>query len=340
MSSSLSELYDRADALHQLAPWQWMQEIYLVALRHPVLQETAYLSIMGAAGSHRSLAVYLNEESLHRFNLMHSEESLDLDPNDQIGLIMESRQLQVSFESRGELEPEDLTQIKSLGRKYRGQAWPRFRSMHPGRASGPLSPQEVEILTIAITQILEVAPRFAADKTAGSRGARKLQILGREYGKDLQWRDYWHNLDRHLYQFPTPDCSSKLAGEVSAQTVSLDIQAAFILLPIPIGPGFGQQTHPYILLVVDSSSGTVLGVQMLSVETTSYAELLASVPDHLLRVFLQAGVKPTAIRTISQRTSKLLANLGKALNVPILLQEELPQLEEALESLKSALGRR
>jgi len=180
MSSELSRLYDLADELNCLGPWNWMDEVQLIALRHPTSGEMAYLSVMGAAGEHRSLTLYLGEEALHRFNLIHEAEFMDikLSEADLTGLILEARQLQVSFETRRTLEKVDLDQIKKLGRKYRGEEWPMFRSFRPGRAPGPVDDLEIDWLIHGLTQILDVATRLARGTVEDSRSTTPVPDSG------------------------------------------------------------------------------------------------------------------------------------------------------------------
>lgn len=339
MSTLLATLYDRADELLKIAPWEWMDEDSLIAFRHPALTEMAYLSVMGAIGEHRSVSVYLGDEALHRFNLIQETAygEIELNSDDLMALILESRQLQVSFNGRGDLVKNDLEQIKSLGRKYRGKAWPQFRSMHPGRAAGPLSEVEIEVLTAAIAQILDVAPRLDVGSVEAERSNPQRQILGRELGPDHQWRDFWHDFDKRVYGFPTPDCEAKLAKEVSQQGAELDLQVAFKLIPAPVGPRVGEQTYPYVLLAVDSASGQVVGAKLLSTESSSYEELIAGVPNELLHMLKGAGVRPACLRIQSLRTVSLLVNLSKRLNVPISRERELPELTEAVESLQQVM---
>lgn len=120
MSPELPRLYDLAEEFYRLAPWGWMDEGSLIALRHPSSGEVAYLSVTGTLGDHLSLTLYVGEEALHRFNLIHAAEILDipLSEADIVGLIVEARQLQVSFGKRPRLEKADLAQIKSLERTF------------------------------------------------------------------------------------------------------------------------------------------------------------------------------------------------------------------------------
>ena len=92
-------LYDLADQLYDLAPWEWMSEVQVIELRHPETGESGYISIIGGNGEHLCLALYLGEEALHRFNLMQEAEfeGIHLGRADQMALILESRQIQLSF---------------------------------------------------------------------------------------------------------------------------------------------------------------------------------------------------------------------------------------------------
>jgi len=121
-------LYDLADELYRLAPWQWMYEDQLIGLRHPVTGELAQISIMGISGEHLCLALYLGEEALHRFNFSHNElpEDEELPLDDALMLILESRQLQVSFDGRNQLAKSDLAdEAMTL-------AWQEYLERSPG----------------------------------------------------------------------------------------------------------------------------------------------------------------------------------------------------------------
>jgi len=74
MPTSRARLYDLADELHRLAPWRWMNESQLIVLRRAGSDVKAHISIMGGVGEHLSLALYLDDEAIHRFNLISEAE--------------------------------------------------------------------------------------------------------------------------------------------------------------------------------------------------------------------------------------------------------------------------
>ena len=238
-------LYDLADQLYRVAPWAWMREAQLVGLRHPETGEIAHISIMGRDGIHFCLALYLEPESLHRFNLIQEAEyeGITLSEEDTIGLIFESRQLQASFNPRSELEPRELAEIKRLGRKYRGKNWPAFRSFHPGRAPGQLSANDAVWLAHAIEQLVQVAPILNddpfGDYRAGANGVT--EILTRER-RDGKWETTWTPFDKQLFEFPTPAPGSFLATKVAGHSTLPDIECHFQLIP---SPGTGNDLQRY-----------------------------------------------------------------------------------------------
>src|SRR5660397_127968 len=57
-------LYYAAIEFKKVAPWDWMHDTDIFGVQDPVSDETGYCCIMGAAGEHFALGVYLGEEGL------------------------------------------------------------------------------------------------------------------------------------------------------------------------------------------------------------------------------------------------------------------------------------
>jgi hypothetical protein len=331
--SATTRLYDLVDKLYRLAPWSWMEETNLIALRHPQTGEVAYLSVMGQLGDHRAVAVYLGQEAIERFNLMNSE-----DPGTQqdgIRLVLESRQLQVSFNERASLSKAALAEIKALGRKYRGEAWPQMRSYHPGIVPEPINEAETLWLTMALEQLLEVTPRLRSDpgQTLRTNDLGALQILSRQQTPLGEWVDVWiphHSAD---FAFPSPPCDAALATKVKAHSKALNIECLFTLLPNPMGPKGGRCVYPYLMMAVGVETGFIFGVELLSVEKQTFEELIASVPDRFLRLFDKAGIRPLSLDCASVATEHLLHHAAKALGIEVECYEELPMLDKIVASM-------
>jgi len=331
------EAYDLADALFALAPWNWLNEDHLIAIRHPETGRLDHISIMGAAGNHFSLAIYLGEVARQRFNLMQSAK-FDMDArtnDDSLALILDTPQLQVSFSERADLFKSELAAIKKSGHKYRGENWPSFRSFSPGHCPSPAKPQETAWLCAAIRQVLEVAPSLRLSDTCRYDHGR-VEILTRAC-IDGTWRTTWEPDNGALFSFPEPEPNAFLLEKIRQYTQEVPLEVHFQLVPNPVGKSRETSLFPYLLLVVEPKSHFVLGVAMLSIEDRSYEALIASIPDELLRVCDKRAVRPASIAVASLSTHSLLVNTAAALGIPCKLKKRLPALDSALGSLRKAM---
>src|SRR5438128_101559 len=121
-------LYKATTRLKEIAPWEWMMEADLFGVQNPETDEIGFISVMGMAGEHYAIAIYLGSHGLYGFWALQNAGSSA--PPEKV---LEIPQLQASFEERNVLDKKDLETIKRLGLKFRGrQTWPMFRSYRPG----------------------------------------------------------------------------------------------------------------------------------------------------------------------------------------------------------------
>ena len=124
-------LYEVMKQIKEAAPWQWMEERDIFGVQSPESGELGFVSIMGQLGEHLAIAVYLGAHGLSRFWEIQQAGPL-LTPD----MILNTPQLQASFENRSDLAKQDRQIIKQLGLTYRGrQAWPQFQKFCPGPGS-------------------------------------------------------------------------------------------------------------------------------------------------------------------------------------------------------------
>ena len=330
-----SDLYDLADRLYQTAPWNWMEESQIIRVIHPDTGESGHLSVMGSGGEHVCLAVYLGEDALRRFHLMQSDDPCDpeIPQADHVHLILESRQLQCAFGIRAQLQKSELAEIKQLGRKYRGDNWPMFRSFRPGYAPGPVDDAEAVWLGHAIEQLLEVAPALELDPLGNARlDGDELDILTREFQAGT-WQSTWTELDCRSHEWTTPEPDPVLLNKVKSHERLLDLECAFQLVPNPVGPTPRAAVFPYFAITADAKTGLVLGMEILSVEKQSHAELIASAPDVFLRQWDKAGIRPASIRVATITTYSMLEIAAAELNTPMRRGDRLPGIDRMMREM-------
>jgi hypothetical protein len=331
----LSSHYDLADRLFQIAPWDWMEERQIIRVIHPETGESAYLSVMGSGGEHVCLAVYLGEDALRRFHLMQSDDPFDPEfpQADHLHLILEARQLQCAFGIRAELRSDELAEIKQLGRKYRGDNWPMFRSFRPGHAPGPVDDAEAVWLSHAIEQLLEVAPTLQLDPLGDSRlDGDVVDILTREF-RDGTWQSTWTELESSSHEWATPEPDRSLLKKVKSHERLLDLECSFQLVPSPVGPTPRSAVFPYLVVTADAQSGMILGMEILSVEKQSHAELIASAPNVFLRQWDKAGIRPASIRVATITSYSVLEIAAAELNTPMRRGNRLPAIDRMMREM-------
>src|ERR1051326_7444971 len=152
-------LFSLAARVKELAPWEWMDESEVFGVQNPETGELGFVSVMGMAGQHFAVAVYVGAEGLYGVLDFASQETIT-NPDQLLAI----PQLQASFENRDTLDKQDRELIKRLGLKFRGAgAWPMFRSYRPGFMPWFVTSEEARFLAHALEQTLEVAPRVKED---------------------------------------------------------------------------------------------------------------------------------------------------------------------------------
>jgi len=157
-------LYETADRIKELAPWQWMEEKDIFGVQDPETGDIGFVSVMGLLGEHLCIGVYLGVNAIHQFWAL--EELADTHDQMEIASrLLVIPQMQASFENQDMVEKEDAGIMRKLNLTYRGRAaYPLFRSYHPGCPPHYLDMDKISFLNHILEQTLNVAPRYQKDK--------------------------------------------------------------------------------------------------------------------------------------------------------------------------------
>lgn len=154
------ELYSAAVNFKKLKPWEWMWDDDIFGVFNPENGEIGYCCVMGNAGEHFALGVYLGTEGLDKILKIQSGEILP-DINETL---FDHKCLMASFEDRKYIEKQDYEIIRKLKLKFRGRnEWPLFRSYLPGYLPWYLDQSEAKFLTLALEQAIVICKRFLED---------------------------------------------------------------------------------------------------------------------------------------------------------------------------------
>lgn len=153
-------LYNAADELQALKPWKWMYEGTVFAVQSPYSNNTGYCSVMGNAGEHYALGIYLNKDGVDTFLEMREVGMDDEEDNFEYikGLVIyEQHCYMVSFETKKYITEDDEETMKQLNRTYKPRTRrPQIRYHQPYYVPWYLSDIEAEELTAFIEQSMVV----------------------------------------------------------------------------------------------------------------------------------------------------------------------------------------
>jgi hypothetical protein len=327
--------YDVANSLYSAAPWGFLREHNLIALIDPTTGEKHHISLMGALGTHSALALYLGPIARQRFNTI---QNVELPQDDHIALILGTPQLQCSFETRDQLKKAELDAIKASGKKYRGANWPTFRSFRPGLAPAPASPQDIDLLCLAIEQTHIVLKEINSPDDTQRFENSSSTILTRRFHNG-EWRTEWTEDDTSLFAFPQPEPPEFLIKKILQYPKAKPLGVSFQILPIAMTGSSGAELFPYFLLVADLSSGFILGFEMLNVEQHQANDIPAVAVTSFLKIMDRHSICPTSLDLTSPVTATMLHQTMMALNGRCHVIENIPALEQAMESILGRLMR-
>ena len=104
------DLYEAAIEFKKIKPWNWMWDTDIFGVQNPITGETGYCCVMGGAGEHFALAVYLGSEGLNGYLKLQSKKNYP-SLEDMLNF---QKLLMASFEDREYLQKEDFQLIKDL----------------------------------------------------------------------------------------------------------------------------------------------------------------------------------------------------------------------------------
>lgn len=331
------QLYDLADRVQELAPWQFLYEDELFGVRDANDGQDGFVSVMGHGGDHFAIGFYLGAEALYRFWAL-SEANEDA----AIEMVMTIRQLQLSFEARNTLEEFDRRVIKQLGRKYRGKhAWPMFRSFRPGYLPWQIDAEEAARLIPMLEQTCDVISRLAWDDTPLETPDDASYLMRIPHVQDGETT--WVDDIVEILPPPLAPMMIHLDPAVSAVAQSLPkrknetIEVDLIIFPQPLSDDDGRLYLPTLLLIVDAKHGMVLGNRTLP-QGDDPQQTIANAAQLLLQQVVEMGSIPGAVTVRHDMAKELLAPLTVLLGWKVKVKAELKKVDEALGFMFSAMG--
>lgn len=341
MAQQWRPLYELADRIKELAPWEWMDEDDIFGVQDPDTGEIGFVSVMGALDEHLCIAVYLGVNALYQF--WELEDVADIaDEMEMASQLLTIPQMQLSFENRDMIEKEDAGVMRKLNLNYSGRyAYPLFRDFKPGCMPYYLDVDQIPFLSHILEQTLDVASRFKEDETLlyqGDEEAYLLRVPVEENG-EIRWVD-------EIRSIPVPETVAvpivideqvfeKLKNAPRVGN-SVEIDAFMLMAPVE-GMRGERPFFPFSLLIADADSGMILEQDLLSPLPTM-EHMYGAVPQKVMNMLLKLNVLPHEIHTQSPVITAVLSSAMDGLGVPVVEQSFLPMIDEAKTALMAMMG--
>ena len=331
------ELCRWAQVIGTLAPWEWMEETDLFGVQDPVTGEIDFVSVMGALGEYRAIAVYRGIEGLLGWLDFNSALELDPEHSDAARLLLETPHLHVSFSQSGGFEKRDRDLLKGVGLKFNGGR-PLFRSSRPGYHPWYVNREEARLLIHALSQTFIIAERLAEDSDSlifseDGENATFLVRVSREQGSKLVWEDRIQKISLRRPQVAPVEIETEFLKKLKGLEQSqLEMEADLLMGPGTVGIRGSRPAAVYILMLADHESGFIFGVEVMAAEQ-GLAGMYADAADKIARLLLKAELLPRRLLIQSGRLFELLKPLTQKLNIELLYVDELPAIEEAADAM-------
>lgn len=333
MKEIWSSLFDLADQLKLIAPWDSMYEDELFGVQDPETGEIGIMSIMGHNGEHFAIARYPGSYGLHTFKKMYEASGDSI--FDQVGIIMSNHQLQLSWEMKMDLEKHDLALIKKVGKKYRRSPevlLPRFQSVDPGFLPWMLPDDQCPIFKTALEQTIEVISR--------PKNERKLKHGKDKYlvrvCKEGQWEDQIQTI---LPEEPPIKIVSRIPKLESLQKITRRIDTVELMLqltPIPLSEKKGRPYFPMMLFMVDPASRMILHFELLA-PLPSLEAAWGAVAEKIAEVFHKQNLLPANIKVDSKILKAVMTPLASSLDIKLHLVSKLKAGPAIFEQIMSSM---
>ncbi len=339
------ELYEAAFAYRNTKLWKQLFDSELFAVRFAD-GEIGYCCVMGLAGEHIALAVYVGEEGFQSFRELAFRED-DEDEEPDISWMFRQSCLQCAFGSRDDLSEEELSEARGYTQSHRirmrgAHAWPNFtksaRYRIPWRLEGEQDERRMTEALRAGVELAEILKKRSKDDIGlypVDEETQRLPLLTPlDTGYALsttpvppEWEE----------EFPEP--SPLEAGQVD-ELLKLRKRGVYdcelIRLPGLLEGQADAEEAPYfpaLVLCADAKTGQMLATNAV----TDYDTRPESLRDEFLRALVDSGECPRAVRVRNEQTRALLSNLCIEGHILFSVEENLPGLDGAREQVLSML---
>lgn len=329
------KLYALAFEYKKTKLWKMLKDtdVFAVKMSHGGI---GYISIMGRAGEHCAVGLYLGEEGFDSFRMIMKANETAMSSFEFQELFLQNNSLQCAFESKDRLSEGEREEAKKYARshgiKITGKnAYPQFIKYQPNCLPWHLqTEQEEEELCEALAASIEMA-KLLEEKTPETLGLRRITDETKEVPM-LEQQNGVYVLGKAKIpkekpkKFPTPKASNDIGIAKLKKIKKMGVwECGIVRCPQSVQNEQDQiPVFPLILLAVDSYTDYLLPVEpILDYEDN---------PEKFLNLFIEALISqhicPARLKVRDERTYTFAKAFCDKLKIGISIERELPVLDD------------
>lgn len=330
--ATAEELFELAEEMYTLRPWQLMEDTDLVLVKDSETGEMCHCSLMGALGQVFALHAYRGAESYRLFRRM--ARGTPLTAGEFFAM---QRSVSVEFLPSKELTGPDKELARAFGHPVsKGLAAPQFRAIRPGYHPWYVTENEGKVLGKCMDSVLEFYKCLVDEPNT-------------QYWKDedvypeVVWhrRSHFGIIERLVPEPPAPRPEPAVLDEERLARFSKEdhpvravLEVNHIHTGIPIGKKEERKACLRTALVADATTRFLYGVEMAE-PSESAGELLARV---MMNTIERGNFVPAEVRVNSENIKLLLVPLGERVGFPVRIMKKLPAVDLAAKDLLRTMG--
>lgn len=330
-AEQLKQLYEAAAAFQREQPWKWLFDSDLICVENPKDNTVGYCSVMGRAGEHYALGVYLGDEGIFKFYQW--LEHADTIPHHQI--MHYQNCIMCSFEDRDILTSQDRKQIKELGLSFRGKnAWPKFRRHEPGYEPWYINEEECIFLTHALRETLFVAGNLLTGQLRMDMEHGNTII---RYSEEKKGQLEWYSGEMQIVVPTVSYRPVKISDDVLIHRIkkagsmgNVTLQADTCYMSSAVQEEKGQRPYfPRIFVLAESKSGQILDFEVYQ----NINEDASITLNKLINLCLDRGV-PKEIQVRGGAMAAILDDFCHKAGIKLKLVKRLPAVDQLMQELE------
>lgn len=328
------ELYELASVLKAAKPWEDFWDMDLLVICPKGRKEPFFCSIMGKGGSCYGISVYEGYEGLQDLEMLADSQMAGMSSE---YAMFEQNNLTCYWGDREEVPMPQKNVIRELGLKFRGKGqWPFFLSFKKRFAPYTPDADEAAKLIQVYKGLIAALTYFRENETpVDYENGEVLWYIYNE--KEKLWKPEIHGMpDEFGKEFPIAELEDEILKKKLQKRprVEGELQLDFIYLNGHLEEeGYDRPVNPLAFMAVEGTSGMVITVELLGPDE----EEIEIVLNFLVQFIEQFG----RVKTVIARNPWIFAALEDLCEYCgiELVSGDMPELEEAVESMREYIGR-